>query len=361
MNHVLKTKAVFIDTQYFDKAGLHFNGRTFDAFKNYCKAGELFHISTSVVQAEVKDHLVQSIDAAIKSIENFQRKARILATIDEGSIANFFSQIPESDIRAKSLQALSKFMDDCSTIVVTAENVDVEALLSCYFNGTPPFGQGKKKAEFPDAISILSLASFLDEGSHDFLYVVSEDQDLKSYCSIDKRFIAVDSLDAVLDLYNSHQTARHQALIDWVSKHSSVIKDKVTGSLENADVWNNSSWDEAEVEGGITVTQIGDITPMIIYSDDESCQITFDVDVSFEVTVTGPDYVNGHYDREDGQIYTFDQTTRTEVCDETYHAELSLTYVFDQGELVDVELDEFAIPEIVSGIEVSVDETPHEW
>jgi hypothetical protein len=165
----------------------------------------------------------------------------------------------------------------------------------------------------------------------------------------------------VLDLYNSHQTLRHQAIINWASKHSSVIKKKITDYIENTEAWNNSGWEDAEVDGGITVTSVGDISPMIIYSDDDSCQITFEVDVSFEVTVTGPDYVNGSYDREEGRIYTFDQTTRTEVCGEKYHAELSLTYVFDQGELVDVELDDFTIPDIVSGIEVSVEETPHDW
>lgn len=356
---MLETRKVFIDTQSFVKAGLHFDGPAFKSFRKYCEANELYHVSTSVVEREVKSKIEFSVKEAMSAIQTFQRKVRILSSLDDEKIKGFFRDIPEEDIYKKSQEVFEDFMSACSTVVVKADCIDAENLLSLYFDRKAPFGDGKKKSEFPDAISILSLKSYLKDDEK--IYVVSDDGDLKAYCHGDPNFICVESLDKLLDKYTTHTNVRHEQLKQYFINNKLEIKQKIAEFLEDCDVYNSSTWENAEVDDGLSVLNLGDIDPSFLYINDEESQITFDIDVEFEVTVTGPDFNNGIYDREDGRLYTFDSTSRTEVISATYTVEIFLHYEFVDGKLENIEDSDLYIAGAAGGIEVSVDENGHEW
>lgn len=356
---MLETRKVFIDTQSFVKAGLHFDGPAFKSFRKYCEANELFHVSTSVVEREVKSKIESSVKEAVSAIKTFRRKARLLSSLDDENIKGLFQDIPEEDVYKKAQEVFEGFMHACSTDVVESDDVDTEELLSFYFDRKAPFGDGKKKSEFPDAISILSLKSYLADDKK--IYVVSDDGDLKAYCDGDPKFIYVESLDKLLDIYTTHTSVRHEQVKQYFIKHEEAIKKKIIEFLEGCDVYNSSTWEDAEVDDGLSVLNLGDIDPSVLYIDDEESQITFNINVEFEVTVTGPDFNNGIYDREDGRMYTFDSTSRTEVVSNTYTVEISLHYEFVDGKLKNAEDDGLYIAETSGGIEVSVDENGHDW
>lgn len=356
---MIETRKVFIDTQSFVKAGLHFDSPAFKVFRGYCEANELFHVSTSVVKREVKSKIELSVKDAISAIQTFRRKARLLSSLDDEKIKGLFEEIPDEDIYRKLEDVFDEFMSACSTVVVEADSIDAEELLSLYFDKKPPFGNGKKKAEFPDAISILSLKSHLHD--EEKIYVVSDDGDLKAYCDGDDKFISVESLDRLLDIYTTHTNVRHEQVKQYFVANESSIKQKITDFLENCEVYNSSTWDDAEVDDGLTVINLGDIEPSVIYIDDEKSQITFDIDVEFEVTVTGPDFNNGIYDREDGRMYTFDSTSITSIISTTFTVEIFLYYEFINGELRNAVDDGLYIAGTSGGIEVSVEENEPDW
>jgi len=356
---VLETRKVFIDTQSFVKAGLHFDGPAFKLFRKYCKANELFHVSTSVVEREVKSKIELSVKDAISAIQTFRRKARLLSSLDNEKIKGLFVEIPDDDIYKNSEKVFDEFMNACFTEVVEADGIDAEELLSLYFNKKPPFGKGKKKSEFPDAISILSLKSSLQDDEK--IYIVSDDGDLKAFCADDPICISVESLDKLLDIYTTHTNVRHEQVKRYFIENDESIKQKITEFLEDCDVYNSSTWEDAEVDDGLSVLSLGDIEPSVLSIDDKESQVTFDIDVEFEVTVTGPDFNNGIYDREEGRVYTFDSTSRTSTISTTYTVEVFLYYEFIDGELVDAEDGGFYIAGTSGGIEVAVEENEPDW
>lgn len=356
---MLETRKVFIDTQSFVKAGLHFDSLAFKSFRKYCEANELSHVSTSVVEREVKAKIESSVKDAISAIKTFRRKARLLSSLDDEKIKGFFEEIPDEDIYQKSGEVFDDFMNACSTAIVEANTIDTEELLSLYFNREAPFGDGKKKSEFPDAISVLSLKSYLQDDEK--IYVISEDGDLKAYCDGDPSFISVESLDKLLDIYTTHTSVRHEQVKQYFIANEAAIKTKITEFLEDCDVYNFSNWEDAEVDDGLSVLNLGDIDPSVLYIDDEESQIIFDIDVEFEVTVTGPDFNNGIYDREEGRMFTFNSTSRTEVISTTFTVEIFLYYEFNDGVIENAEDDDLYITGTSSGIEVSVEENWHDW
>lgn len=356
---MLEARKVFIDTQSFVKSGLHFDGPAFKSFRKYCESGELFHMSTSVVEREVKSQIEASVKDALSAINTFRRKARLLASLDDAQIKGLFEKIPEEDIYQKSNDVFDEFMNGCSTGILEADGVDTEELLSLYFERKPPFGSGKKKAEFPDAISVLSLKSGLEDDEK--IYIVSEDGDLKAYCDSDPQFISIESLDKLLDVYTTHTNSRHEQVKQYFVNNEALIKSRITEFLEKYDVYNSSTWEDAEVDDGLTVTHLGAIEPSVLCIDDEESQITFDIDVEFEVTVTGPDFDSGIYERDDGHIYTLDSTSRTSTIATIYTVEFFLSYEFLDGVLENAEVDSLCIPEVFGGIEVSVEEFENDW
>lgn len=351
---MLETKKVFMDTQVFVKSGLHFDGAALKAFRRYCEANELTHISTTVVEREVESKIQDSVKAALSAITTFRKKARLLASLDDAKIKGLFEEVSEDDLYKKSKGILREFFDACSTEVVDSDDVNVEELLSLYFDTKPPFGIGKKKYEFPDAISMLSLKSHLD--CDEKIYVVSDDKDLKSFCTTDPQLINVDSLDILLDIYTAYDENRHDQVKQYFVTNEADLKHQITDFLEMCEVWNSSGWEDAEVEGGLTVTRLGDIEPTVVFLDDEESQVTFEIDVEFEVTVTGPDFNNAAYDREEGRVYTFSSSSRRSTISTTYTVEVFLRYEFIDGVLDNPTDEELYIASASRGIEVSVEE-----
>jgi len=356
---VLETRKVFIDTECFVKAGLHFDNPTFKSFRKHCENNELIHIITSVVGKEVESKIHLSVTDALTSLKNFKRKARILSELEDDHIKSLFSEISEADIHKKSLDVFREFIEGCKTELVDASSVNPENILSLYFDKKPPFGDGKKKAEFPDALSLFSLKSTLEP--EDKIYVISGDSDLKSFCNADPQLISLESLDKLLDLYSQHTNKLTDEVKLYLESNEDIVKGKIEEYLEGCDVYNVSSWEDAEVDNdALTVINLGNIVPSVIFINDEESQITFDIDVEFEVTVTGPDFNNGIYDREDGLVYTFDNTSQTKIISRTYTVETLLYYDSVDGNIESVEYEDLYIAGVSSGIEVDVEENESE-
>lgn len=352
---MLETKNLFIDTQYFVKNNFNFSSKSFVTLQDLCEKGELRYLLTSVVEQEVESKIELSIKDALSSLQSFKGKAKILSTIDDPLLSSFFNEIKEEDVYEKASQVFHQYNKDCNYEYVEADQVDTEKLLELYFNKKPPFSGGKKKAEFPDAISLLSLESYLDESEK--IYVISEDKDLKTYCENNEQLIAVDSLEKLLDIYNQHTNVRTEKIKEYLVEATGQIKEKISQYIENCDVYNSSTWEDAEVDN-FSVSSVGDFEINVIEVNDEECQLTFDVQVEIEVEVIGPDFTNGIYDREDGHIYTFDSTTRSETLLLKFKCELGLYYEYESGQLQNVEFGDFYIPNTSGGIEISVEECP---
>ena len=71
-------------------------------------------------------------------------------------------------------------------------------LFDLYFAGAPPFGDGKKKAEFPDAANMLALLRH-SENIKKPIYVVSEDPDWKRACEAHNSLILIEQLSEIID------------------------------------------------------------------------------------------------------------------------------------------------------------------
>ncbi|TOP30678.1 PIN domain-containing protein [Vibrio parahaemolyticus] len=356
---MLETRILFIDTQYFVKSNFNFSSRPFSTLKELCQEGELRYLLTSVVEQEVDGKIEDSIREALSSLQSFKKKARVLSTIEDEHLSSLFSDVNEPEVYQKASQVFQQYNADCNYEYVEADAIDPEHLLELYFQQKPPFGIGKKKAEFPDAISLLSLESYLEDNEK--IYIISDDKDLKTYCEGNDRLITLDSLEKLLDVYNQHTNARTEKVKEYIVAESEQIQRMFRDYVEDCDIYNSSTWEDAEVEE-YEVKNVSDFEINVIDIDDEESQVTVEASVDLFVEVVGPDFANGTYDKEDGFIYTFGSTKREETFTLTLTAELDLQYTFENGELHEPRISTFTIPSLRGSVEVSVEEHPEpDW
>jgi predicted nucleic acid-binding protein len=348
----LQTRNVFIDTQVFVKAGLEFTSRTIQAFADVCAKGDLKHITTRIVVGEVNDKISEHIKEALDKVKEFRRKAKILSGSQEPNIVGLFAEFDSEQVKKHAQEVFQAFLEESDSTVLDLKRVDADEVFRRYFEHEPPFQEGKKKSEFPDAFSMLALDTHLAE--QDEIYIVSEDTDLIAFCTTHGRFHIVDSLSKLLDIYNTHDTQRSEFIKGYLEGEKEKIRAEIERQVNEASFYNHSTWEDAEVENHHVVS-VEDFEPSIIYISDEDCQISFEVSVRYSVTVEGPDFVNGTYDREEGRMFTFGKSRQDEegVLELTIEGELD--FEVKNGSFVAGELNLMVLG-LSSGIEVSVDE-----
>lgn len=353
---MLQTNKVFIDTQCYVKAGLHFEGAAFEAFYELCTKGELILITTSVVEREVKSKIDDSIKDALQAVQTIQRKAKIIKNIEGGPLQQFFQPLEVDGVYASAKQAFNDFLEDCNAEYAPLGSINIETILNSYFAKEPPFGDGKKKSEFPDAISLNAVEKYLDGNA---VYVISEDEDLKSFCELKEGFYQIDTLDKFLDIYNTHENSLASAINRYLSTNSQEIRQLLEEKIHEADAYNSSTWEDSELDE-FKVLEISDFEPSIISIDGESCIVTFDISVEFEVTVTGPDFTNGYWDSEDKVVIPMETSTNVVIERLDFSVEMSMEFEIEGDDITNVEED-INIKDLNRGIGFSVEENNFDY
>lgn len=352
----LLTKNVFIDTQFFVAAELDFWSGSISSFEELCQKGELVHVTNTVVVQEVKKKILESIKEGLKGIENFQRRAGFIRS-DKNLVKKVFPVISEDELSEKGFADFEAFLKATRAKILDMEKVDPNEILEMFFKQKRPFGAAKKQNEFRDAFSLVSLRQELKDGER--IYVVSNDPDHKAFCASNDKFISVENLNSLLDICYKHIEVKRSEFIErFLKENKENIIQELRSQLESADGYNASTWEDSELEE-FSIAEVADFEPEITHVDDDRCRVNFDVAVKILVTVTGPDAVNGHYDKEDGVLYTFDTVERKEEEQHDFSVELDIFFEVDEGEFINPQFD-LTVEGLHKGIEFGVEETPWE-
>lgn len=353
---MLQTRNVFIDTQYYVKSGLHFEGAAFKAFLDLCESGNLTLLTTSVVEREVKSKIEDSIKDALQAVQTIQRKAKILKSIEDGPLQNFFVPVEVDGVYESAKKAFDEFLDTCNAEFAPVSAINIEKILNDYFDKKAPFGDGKKKNEFPDAISLHAIENYIDGEE---VYVVSEDEDLKCYCRENIGFHCVDTLDKLLDIFNSHENSLSNAISSYIEINKDKIGAEIKELLEQADAYNESIWEDSELES-FKVISMSELDFSIVSIEENKCTVTFDISADFEVKVIGPDFTNGYWDSEDKVMIPMETTENTEVEERSFLVEVEMDFEIDGDSIINVDHN-VHIDELRKGLVFSVEENSYDY
>ncbi|MHC2561434.1 PIN domain-containing protein [Bradyrhizobium liaoningense] len=191
--------ALTFDTQTVETNSFHFDGGLLEQLKQF-KDGPVRVVVSEIVVREIFKHLVEKTRAARDSAAAAHKKA-----VDHGLAAQeapFVSD--EVDIRGVAQARLDKFLQEIGAEIVRATNVSVGDLVEAYFQPSPPFSAaGKNKAEFPDAIALLSLERWAADKELKILGA-SQDKGWKAYADLHDWIDLRGELGEALSLLQKH-------------------------------------------------------------------------------------------------------------------------------------------------------------
>ena len=174
---------VFIDTNIIKKEQYFKPGNKIQTLKSLALKNMIGLVTTEITVSEIKANLYGDLTSELACIS---KKEALLGHLTEFRLPKI------SDIRTRVDNIVDEFFEGENIYILGYDYCDdVATVFSQYFSHQFPFGENKKKNEFPDAFVLSALEKFSSdnddcEDKDDYRYVVlSLDSDIKNYKSID--------------------------------------------------------------------------------------------------------------------------------------------------------------------------------
>jgi len=191
----MKYDAITVDAETVERNGFRFDGGLLAQLKQFVD-GPTEVIISIVVVSEVLKHLTEKTRSAKDGLKAAHKKA-----VDFGLKMHGDSPFvdPAPDERAFAEKRLD-FCKEIGAHLLAVDDVPMRDLVRLYFTQAPPFSAvGKKKAEFLDAIALLSLEAWAEKNEKRVL-AVSGDKGWAAYAEKSERIEVVSKLSDALTM-----------------------------------------------------------------------------------------------------------------------------------------------------------------
>ena len=194
--------AVTLDTSIFDQYGDDLRNQALLSLRQF-KGTNIAIVFSDIVISEVKTHIsrraAETVVGVLKALKDHRRAWRLDETPEQlGSCASLDGSATEL-----AEGQLAAYIATVEATIISADNhVNIRELQDRYFAGQPPFsGNGKKKAEFPDALALMALGAWA-KSKNTTLLAVSDDDDWHRFAAESKHIVCARKLPEVLDQFN---------------------------------------------------------------------------------------------------------------------------------------------------------------
>ena len=323
---------VHLDTEVFDAAELNLTGTKFKALLEYCKQGRTRLVMTSVTKREVKRHIREQVSTAGMALKQASAEWWFIKNLPGNKFHVVTEKPNKKELDASTAAAFEEFLTDAKAEIISLSNADAEEIFDRYFGATPPFSEGKKKSELPDAFAIQVLERWAED--HDESgYVVSRDKDWQKSCTDKQTLLYLPTLDSFLDLVTRQDMERHENVLQLYRQNSAKIIDAIRrdfpdrgfylsgedGDVEEVEVNSVGLDPEADI---ISITDLGEAT------------ITTLADIKFTARITVNDVANGAFDKEDGRWIVLPTKSGSVTRNESVPVEITI-YLSEDGRSIE--------------------------
>ncbi|MRH98860.1 PIN domain-containing protein [Agrobacterium tumefaciens] len=223
--------AITMDTSVFDKFGCNLRYKGLTTVEQF-KGKDISFVLSPVTIGEVRNHISAAIaDAATKAaagINQFFKASH--SSLVVGDVTKDIGVDVDAFVIAD--EQIEIYLETVGATTIT-EQIDSAELVRRYFEVLPPFGKSsEKKAEFPDAIALLTLEKWA-EANDTLVLAVCRDGDWEAFAADSDRLIHIDDLSAALGLFNDQD---------------SVIAARIVNSIKTGDANSLESFIQTKLE-----------------------------------------------------------------------------------------------------------------
>lgn len=172
-------KAAFLDTNVFAGQQYNFSSAVFTSFVPVAKKAELKILLPDPTSREIERQIKERSADALKALDDARRKAPFL--VKWKHFPSKQSSWAQREVAQVAQAEWTEFLEQFQVEKLGYDGVSIPKVMSWYDSARAPFGEGKKRKEFPDAFAI-EIVSIYAELHGICVAVISEDTDLKKAC-----------------------------------------------------------------------------------------------------------------------------------------------------------------------------------
>jgi hypothetical protein len=234
-----------------------------------------------------------------------------------------FNGLDTAEVEKDLFRQLDDFIKKADITILTVKNEFLSPVLDNYFKRVPPFGIGKNKAEFPDALNLETLKEWCRTQKQN-MAVATRDQGIKAACSDDGPFYHFEDLPKFLDAVASENKALSAFIREMIRRHDEEIFDKGRDAFPNLGFYledqeghvDSVEVTEIEYDGEIEIISLATHKAIV----EMPATITFDAEISYDDPNTGV------WDSED-KVLLF-QETKEKTVTSTVHRSVAVEMTF---------------------------------
>lgn len=310
---------VFIDTSVFISNNF-LEGNLIKQLLKLSKEGFIKIVLPEIIVQELKSNISKNVTEGLQKHKKFKTEARMLRNIP--TLSSLFSEIDES----KAIEDLNLLFDaklkDATVLIPPYPELNIGHVFARYFKGEAPFGEGKKKNEFPDAFVLASLEAWCEKETVKCT-VLSTDQDIEGYES-PVLSIRLDYKDYVDEkIKEVEKLKKHEKRLLTLEIEFGKQLEKIQNEVSN---WVHEELDDDskyfDVSNAMDVHHIDvqkvdvAIDPYLIEAiDDELISLSAEAYVYFDVELEIDDENYGYHD-DDEKSWTYWETKTIHVIRE---------------------------------------------
>lgn len=358
----LHTLNISIDTAFFEAQNFLVGSKIAELSSLSLKYSVKLYM-TDITYREILNrfhkNLIKTKEEITKPVGLVVDKAKLLRNFP--AMSPFF-ELPAIDTDTLFTEFKTNFdlwIKKNNVTIIPTNHLTIKDVFDDYFNNNPPFKEGKKKHEFPDAFTLKAIVEFFKKRKEK-TYLISSDKDILEYK--EKTTIPIHTKDTaeLFDLIiqkaseKMEKKARELVKSEFEGKKTELleeIKGEVFKAIEN-EINNKFHYRDLEIDGmeDLKIINLEYIKSSIPYLDIDKLEAGIECEVSFKFDASyyADDYSEGVYDKEDDKWYF--------VNSETFSIEGERTIPIDIRVSFDLEDEyiEFEIESINNGHDVDV-------
>lgn len=302
---------IFLDTSIIDATGYNFQGNTVRAFVIALQTAESVVLLPKCTESEILRHISERADEAHKALVGAARRAPFLQKWDK------WPGVDKESMLAYQLGTLGRrdfeeFLTEINVIRLDYSQVSIELIMQWYEHKIPPFGDGKKRKEFPDAIAFAALLAYAEKHDEQ-VAIVSADGDFAKACEGEHNLHFYSTLSAITQALIEGDT-RVAAIRSSLDKDFSEVVRGVEERFPELDFYPEA--DETGEACDVEVTDVHVRTFDVIGIGESTATIAFSADVKYQAHVSYPDPDYWIRDDDDGNLVSLRSISGT-VSDTT--------------------------------------------
>lgn len=310
----------------------------FENLARLAESGQARIFVTDIVVREIRAHITADVAKAKQASSKFRKDARILRNLDKAPYENIFADVGEEQAIQTLGAQLEAFLEKVGATVLSTSEVSVEGVFDKYFDKSPPFGEGKKKSEFPDAFTIGALEAWCNN-EKEKMYVASTDPDLAPACEQSDCLFVLKKLSEYVNIVQYHDDVLAPVVQQKFADHLELIQDSISQSFCEQEFWLDDQ--EGEVEE-VHVTEIEAEEFLVLEASPEHAVVDVPYNLKFLAAVSYDDMDSAIHDSEDDiwiPLHTIRDTVPREQSGESI---VTARHSIDDPNVFEVQEVEFA-------------------